>query len=195
MDFIFIDTETTHLETGKGEIIEFALILDTKHVRNKKTVCYKIQPKNIATADPRALEINGYTEESWRAAKTMDTAVHDMYFRLCGRDKILIGHNIKFDLEHLNHLFVSRGYRTVGVYTIDTKSLALEHLPFLKSYSLESIRDFFGISKEGSHRALKDVVDCRTIYYKLVRASTLQRLYWRSRWTVKRWIKRYFQSG
>ena len=195
MDLIFIDTETTHLEAGKGEIIEFALILDTKHVRNKETVCYKIQPKNIATADPRALEINGYTAEGWRAAKSMDTAVHDMYFRLVGADKILIGHNIKFDLDHINHLFKSRGYRTVGVYTIDTKALALEHLPFLNSYSLESLRDFFGISKEGSHRALKDVVDCRTIYYKLVRASTLQRLYWRSRWTVKRWIKRYSQSG
>lgn len=195
MDLVFIDTETTHLETGKGEIIEFALILDTKHVRNKETVCYKIQPQHLDTADPRALEINGYTVESWRAAKDMDTAVHDMYFRLCGREKIIIGHNIKFDLEHLNHLFKSRGYRTVGVYTIDTKALALEHLPFLKSYSLESMRDFFGISKEGSHRALKDVVDCRTIYYKLVRASTAKRLYWRANWMIKKWIKRFSQSG
>lgn len=191
MDLVFIDTETTHLETGKGEIIEFALIVDTKNVQFKDSVCFKIHPKHLETAAPRALEINGYTEQSWRAAKNMDTAVHDMYFRLIGTDKILIGHNIKFDVDHINYLFKSRGYRTVGVYTIDTKALALEHLPFLKSYSLESLRDFFGISKEGSHRALKDVVDCRTIYYKLVRASTLQRLYWRSRWTIKKWIKRF----
>jgi len=193
--YCFIDLETTHLKTELGEIIEFALIIDSDKKRYLENICYKIQPQHIETANSKALEINGYTAQNWRGAKTMDTAVHDMYFWLCGVDKVLIGHNISFDLKHLNYLFKSRGYRSVGVYTIDTKSLALEHLPYLKSYSLDSLRDFFGINKEGSHRALKDTVDCRDIYYKLIRASTVKRLYWRINYVVRKWIKKSIRSG
>lgn len=46
---------------------------------------------------------------------------------------------------------------------IDVQDLAFywfEGLPEPKSYSMDSLRDFFGISKEGAHDAFKDVEDC-----------------------------------
>jgi ATP-dependent DNA helicase DinG len=195
MDLLFIDTETTHLETGKGEIVEFALIVDTQHKRNFETISYRIKPDHIESASKKALEINGYTEHGWRGAKSAEIAVHDMYLRLCVKNTIIVGHNVGFDLKHLNYLFNRYGYKSIGYRTIDTKALALEHLPFLKSYSMDTLRSFFGLSKIGSHRALKDTLDCRILYYILIRASTQKRLYWRLNWMVRKWIKKCLAGG
>lgn len=46
---------------------------------------------------------------------------------------------------------------------VDVQDLAFywfENLPEPKSYSMDSLRDFFGIDKEGAHDAFKDVLDC-----------------------------------
>ena len=195
MDLYFIDTETTHLHPKKGEIIEFALIVDSTKKNKTQRVAYKIKPEHIETAHRRALEVNGYTEEKWEEARSMDSAIHDMYFALRGSRIIYIGHNISFDLRHINHLFRSRGYDSIGAYSICTKALALEHLPYLKSYSLDALRSFFSMSKEGAHTALKDAHDCREIYYRLIRASTAKRLFWRVNWMVRRWKNRFTVDG
>jgi len=191
----FIDIETTHLKIEKGEIIDFALIVDTPKKKKKHVVNYRIKPKHIHTASKRALEINGYTERAWSGARSMDHAAHDIHFTLRGTGIIFVGHNIKFDLEHINYLLQKRGYDTIGRKTICTKSLALEHLPFLNSHSLKSLRSFFGISTEGAHTALKDALDCRDIYYRLIRASAFQRMLWRYNWRIRKWIKKHFQDG
>ena len=39
----------------------------------------------------------------------------------------------------------------------------------LKSYTLDSLRDYFGISKEGAHDALKDVKDCASILIRFMK--------------------------
>lgn len=39
----------------------------------------------------------------------------------------------------------------------------------IKSYSLDNMREYFGISKEGAHDALKDVEDCAKILIRFLR--------------------------
>jgi DNA polymerase III epsilon subunit-like protein len=39
----------------------------------------------------------------------------------------------------------------------------------LKSYTLDSLRDYFGISKVGAHDAFKDVQDCAEILIRFLR--------------------------
>lgn len=39
----------------------------------------------------------------------------------------------------------------------------------LKSYSLDSLRDYLGISKDGAHDAIKDVKDCAEILIRFIR--------------------------
>lgn len=94
---------------------------------------------------------------------------------------IAAGYNInRFDLKIINRL--SAKYKT-----LDTKEnisslfyprdvLDIMNLVFywfessdLKSYSLDNIRDFLGISKDGAHDALKDVKDCANILIRFLR--------------------------
>lgn len=44
-----------------------------------------------------------------------------------------------------------------------------EHNEDLKNYSLDTIRDYFGISKEGAHDAIKDVKDTAQIIIRFMR--------------------------
>jgi len=39
----------------------------------------------------------------------------------------------------------------------------------LKSYSLDNLREYLGISKDGAHDALKDVKDCAEILIRFLR--------------------------
>jgi len=94
---------------------------------------------------------------------------------------IAAGYNIhRFDLKIINRL--SYKYKTIEskenisslFYPRDV--LDIMNLIFywfensnLKSYSLDTVRDYLGISKEGAHDALKDVQDCAKILIRFLR--------------------------
>lgn len=44
-----------------------------------------------------------------------------------------------------------------------------EHNKDLKSYSMDNLRDYLGISKDGAHDALKDVKDCAAVLIRFMR--------------------------
>jgi DNA polymerase III epsilon subunit-like protein len=94
---------------------------------------------------------------------------------------IAAGYNIhRFDLKIINRL--SHKYKNIEAkenisslfYPRDV--LDIMNLVFywfessdLKSYSLDTVRDYLGISKEGAHDALKDVQDCAKILVRFLR--------------------------
>lgn len=183
-DLVFIDLETTHLNPQVGEIIELALVRVTKE-REIRFVT-KIRPERLHLAQKRALEINGYNEEEWHDAPLARDVAGRVADLIAGG--LLVGHNVSFDFEYLEEFLHVHGQKFRASYRkIDTMTLAHEHLPFLTSYSLATLRDFFGLSQEGAHRAEKDLDDMRSIYRRLCRASLFSRLYWRVRfWFLNR---------
>jgi len=94
---------------------------------------------------------------------------------------IAAGYNIpRFDLKIINRL--SNKFKNIEAkenisslfYPRDT--LDIMNLIFywfesfdLKSYSLDNIREYLGISKEGAHDATKDVMDCAKILIRFLR--------------------------
>ena len=70
MKFVFVDTETTGLDHTKHEMLEIAIVV----IENgeKTTIERKIKPTNLETAQPKALEVNGYNEEEWAEAQEWD---------------------------------------------------------------------------------------------------------------------------
>lgn len=94
---------------------------------------------------------------------------------------IAAGYNIhKFDLKIIHRL--AKKYKTVDTKegtpclfyprdVLDIMNLVFywfENMDF-KSYSLDTIRDYLGISKDGAHDALKDVEDCAEILIRFLR--------------------------
>ena len=172
LPLVFVDLETTSLDPERGEIIEIALIW------GNNTYCRKVKPLNLDTADPIALEINGYSADSWYDAIHPALLVEEIKPILSGA--VVVAHNAYFDICFLDELFYQYGIKWQKKRPIDTVTLAYEHLcPIgLKSVSLDSIRIFMGWSTKGAHRALKDTRDVRKLYYKLNKASPIHRLYW-----------------
>lgn len=94
---------------------------------------------------------------------------------------IAAGYNIhRFDLPIVERL--SRKYNNLNkenksnlFYMRDTVDIMnvvflwFENNSDLKSYSLDTVRDYLGISKDGAHDALKDVKDCAEILIRFLR--------------------------
>jgi DNA polymerase III epsilon subunit-like protein len=94
---------------------------------------------------------------------------------------IAAGYNInRFDLhiiERLSNKYgnVNKEQRTDLFYPrdiVDAMNLVFywfEHNNDLKNYTLDSLRDYLGISKDGAHDALKDVKDTAEIIIRFLK--------------------------
>lgn len=174
----FLDCETTGLNPGEHEVIEVAILRS-----DGLTYTTKIKPEHIATAHPKALQVNGYNEEEWADAPRMKDVIETILGVL--KDCVIIGQNVGFDVGFLKYyaeLFnIKVGF---GYHNIDTATLAWEHLVpcGLGSLSMKNVCEFLGIPPEPDmHRALAGATTCKLVYETLVRASWLDRMGWRLR--------------
>jgi DNA polymerase III epsilon subunit-like protein len=172
----FVDVETTGLDPQTHEMIEFAVVYE-----DNKTVSFKIQPRRMDKASPEALKINGYTPEKWQEALPLDRAASQIANAL--QNCILVGHNVKFDMGFIQALLKEANVKArLGYHTIDTVTLAYEHLApcGIDSLSLKNVCIFLGIPPEpDEHQAGAGAMACKQVYEKLARATWLARLRWR----------------
>jgi len=94
---------------------------------------------------------------------------------------IAAGYNIyRFDLPIINRLRQKHGnvnkenntcifYPRDVVDVINLVFYWFEHNSELKSYSMDNVRDYFGISKDGAHDAVKDVKDTAEIMIRFMK--------------------------
>lgn len=180
---VVVDTETTGLDPKENEILEIAIVaLDGTVLLDTK-----VKPVRIETAHPKALEVNGYNEADWADAPTFEEIKDKVIELLDGH--IFIGQNPQFDrnfiVEALDRVGVEKAYRKVDYHTIDTITLAWEHLVpcGLQYLNLEGICEFLSIplDRESRHGALADAQACRAAYLMMLRASEEQRMAWNER--------------
>jgi len=162
----FIDTETTGLDPVRNEIIEIAFkIIDTEKVETERECVRKFKIRWKDRADPKALEINGYNEEEWQNASSWGSATCGSLIDLL-HDCVIVGHNVEFDLAFIREECKRQGVWCPRFATLDTKGMARFLWADAKSISMDNIRkdnpEHFVL--EGSHRAMKDVDDCITIW-------------------------------
>ena len=173
---VFLDVETTGLDPAYHEIIEICLI------RGDSLYHRKVQPLHIETASKKALEINGYNPKAWSLATHPSTVALEIAHYLSGAT--IVAHNPSFDMGFIDELLHQYGVQvSYDRRLIDTTVLAHEHLLIsgCKKLSMDGIREFFGWSSEGAHTAVKDCMDVRRLYRKLLRASVFDRWNWRIR--------------
>lgn len=178
MRLAFIDTETTGLNPETSAVVEFAVI--TTDEKGSELIVWrtKIKPtqKELEDANPKALAINGFSVEDWEHAPPMSEVGPSILSILEGH--ILVGHNVGFDETMLNaSLYRSGITKRVPHRNIDTQVLVMEHLfPLgLKRTSLDSVREFLGWSKTGSHTAMKDTRDAMKLFRLLWRQNLLRK--------------------
>ena len=185
---VFFDTETTGLNSGEHEIIQVGIVrIEPDGTRTVYQT--KIKPVRLETAQPKALEINGFTADAWADAPYF-TAVADTIVGLL-KGSVIIGHNIPFDIGFLEADLKAAGRKGFGHHKVDTMTVAYEHLsPIgLDSMALDKIRDYLGWSRNGAHTALHDAVTCERLYNLLANSGfwtrTKIRISRRMGWPVK----------
>lgn len=172
----YIDTETTGLDPTRHELLEVAVVSEEVSPLNPMEPgmvslwVRKITPEHVENAEPKALEVNGYTPEGWVDAVPFADVARELAGRL--QDGVIVGHNVKFDLDFLDAAFKRAGVEAkLPYHTVDTVALAYTKWAMdgeLERVSLDPIRDFLGMSKAKNHSALKDALDCRSVFYKCI---------------------------
>jgi DNA polymerase III epsilon subunit-like protein len=158
-----IDTETTGLEPEKQEIIEIAFIsyVITNEGERLVTKRYesKIKPERLHTASPKALEINGYTEEAWADAPSAKEIL-PVVCEAISKSSLLLGQNFIFDLRFIEKMCQRHGVEMPEPPPyIDTRSMAdvLKENKITRSSSMDYLCKHFNIEFEGrAHTALTD---------------------------------------
>ncbi len=164
----FVDVETTGLDPDVHEIVEIAIV-EQHHDGRLTEWSSKVIPLHIERAHPRALEVNGYNDEDWAGAPTFAEIADEVHERLRGR--VMVGHNIHFDLSFIKNELGRCGVSPrIGYHFIDTIGLSFVWLApqGLPNLRLDTIRERLDLSKVGAHGALKDARDCRVVYNSFV---------------------------
>jgi len=171
----FFDVETTHLDPTIGEIIQIAILTEDSN-GNLKEWSTKIKPQlRLGTYSPKALEINGYNETDWDDAPFFSDVAHLIVNKLQWGP--LVAHNAGFDVAFVeNCLERQNGWRKggrtdfnerifrLGYPVIDTVALSYLMIP-TERQNLNALREHLDITKDGAHEAVKDVHDCRAVFW------------------------------
>jgi len=186
--FAILDTETTGLDPERSAILEICIVVVEGGQRVDRFYS-RIKPteRDLALAQPRALEVNGYAARpfDWEDAPHFESVAEKIAATLDGCTPV--GHNVAFDLAMLRANYRRHGFPGRVPYpAVDTLTLVAEHLfPLgLRSASLGNVRAFLGWSSIGAHTAVQDVEDTLALFRLLWRAT-----WWtRARIRVARWF-------
>ena len=107
---VFVDCETTGLDPACHELIEIAALrVHPQTLAVESEVALKVRPERIEDADPEALRINGYSEDAWADAVSLDEAMAQLAPVLEGA--MPAGHNVAFDRGFLDAAWTRVGHR------------------------------------------------------------------------------------
>lgn len=186
MRFLWLDTETTGLETTDASAFELAFIL----VQNGVVICerdFYLNPlSETIKYNEEAGKIHGYTEEQIRAfppereqvLKIVDFLQSSVnLFKSDGSrtEKLVIaGYNVEFDKKHLKALLARNGFN-YDDYFIDTADVfeqvkragIQKALPYLPDRKLGTVAKHLGVNLENAHNALADIRATREVAKKL----------------------------
>ena len=154
-----IDLELTGLKVGSAEIIEIGVVRCTPE-RVLERWNSLVRPYTMP--DLRIQRLTGIAPEQLRDAPPLDDVSAKLRELLA--DATPIGHNVKFDLDHLGAAGIdaSRQY-------LDTLPLAQVLDPAAPSHRLGELCARHGVAMDGAHRALTDAEASRGLLLALLR--------------------------
>lgn len=145
-----IDLETTGLDAGIHEILDLALlIVDQDSLKITDRYSARVTPRNIKSAAKRALDVVGYSPNTWRTSVPLEAALEIVSEK--ASKAILCSSNI-----YLTRSFLDEAFRRCGVedstsyHHIDLMSMAWSRAPELEltRLTMESLCRKLGITPE-----------------------------------------------
>lgn len=174
MKIAIIDVETTGLDAQHHEMIEIGcVVFDSRTFAIEGYLEAKIIPERIEDAHAAAMKVNGYNEEEWSDAASLQHVMEQLANLLATvPDVMFCAHNMIFDWA-----FIEEAQRKTdiilpfGRHKIDLLTLAWSRVPHekVRSWSLKTICTYLGIPPEPKmHRAMQGVLAEYAVYTKLM---------------------------
>jgi len=152
MLYAIIDIETTGLSPAKEKITEIAVVL---HDGEKITGEFSTLMNPEKKIPYRITQMTGISNQMVQnEPKFYEVAKQIVELT---EDRIVVGHNVRFDYGFLRNEFKSLGY-DYQRNTLDTVKLSRKLIPGKKSYSLGKLCKELGIDNRARHRALGDAL-------------------------------------
>ena len=181
---IFVDLEFTGLEF-QHEIIQIGAVVVSQPASTSPLVGrggpnfqiikeweVKVKAQHMEKADPEALKIVGYTDEKWKNAIDIRSALEK--FNEIAKDGVIIGWNIAMDFLFLKKTYAQLDLKpTFHWQIIDVMSMAFLKLykEPLTEFRMSEITKYFDIKNDKHHDALADAIMTFEIYLKLCQIS------------------------
>lgn len=150
-DCVVLDTETTGLSPMTDRVIDIGII-EVVNRAPTDTFSSLINPE--IPIPHAASEVNHIYDSDVKAAPTFSSIARSVVWRIDG--KIVVGYNVKFDLDFLGFEFARAGVSATVPY-VDVLPLARRAFPGLRNYKLETVAKYLRlIGSNQEHRALSD---------------------------------------
>lgn len=170
MKIALLDLETSGLDPTKHDILELGMVVfDSETFEILHTFDSKVALFSPERADPKALEVNGYTKEAWKDALSL----REVLCRIAPltRDATFCANNVCFDWAFFKEGCektaspITFSYRKVDIF-----SVAWAKMPHtMASWSLKNICIALGIEPEPEvHTALAGATKAYEVYKKLM---------------------------
>ncbi len=162
MQYAIIDIETTGLSPAKEKITEIAIVLHdgTKITQEFSTL---INPERKIPY--RITQMTGISNQMVKnEPKFYEVAKQIVELT---ENRILVGHNVRFDYGFIRAEFKSLGY-DFQRSTLDTIKLSRKLIPGKRSYSLGKLCASLGIENRARHRAMGDALATTELFELLL---------------------------
>lgn len=173
----FIDTETTSLDAGTGEIWEVALIVRQDGATSTTERSWLL-PVELRAADPISLDIGRFHERhpqgnAYRAPVEFrdlasDLATFAREFASLTHDAHLVGNVVSFDEERLRKLLRAAGVMPSWHYhLVDVEALVAGKLGLAPPWDSRALSEAIGVempSDEERHTAMGDALWAMRLY-------------------------------
>lgn len=187
MRFMWIDTETTGLDTSDSAAFQVACVL----VDNGQLICERCFFLNPLSETIKYHEgagaVHGYSEEQIKAFPPEKEEVPKIaaFFaeakELFENDSsktekmIIAGYKVGFDIGHIKVLLERNGYRledyfmsiVADVFLQVKRAVVQKVLPYLPDRKLGTVAKHLGVSLENAHDALADIEATREVAKRL----------------------------
>lgn len=157
-DYTLLDIETTGLSYYNNEIIELSAI----KVRKDKIINeFSMLVKPEGSISAFITHLTGISEDMVKNAPH----IKDVLPKFMGflSDDIIIGHNVKFDINFIQANLSKHLNIELTNEHVDTMRLARRYCK-LQSHKLKSLAKHYNVNIEGHHRALNDCMITYEIY-------------------------------
>ena len=161
VDFVFLDIETTGLDSDSNHIIKIGAI----RVSGEKEIeFHRLVHENIHIPDAVRI-LTGITDDMLQEGMTLEKSIRDLAAFI--RNAVLVGYNISFDIRFLNKAFEKYSMGPISNKTLELIREAKRRNSFQRDYKFETTLKEYGISQSVPHRALEDAKLLKMLYHQM----------------------------